>query len=123
MNNEELQYYKERLEAELKETESHLKTVARRNPDNPDDWQPIPEDMNPGTADKNEFADSIEDFEENSAITKRLEIRYNNIREALEKIDSGNYGYCEVGGEKHLIEKEKLEANPSTKTCIEHKDL
>jgi len=36
----------------------------------------------------------------------------------LKKIEDGTYGICEVGGEE--IPEDRLDANPSARTCIEH---
>ena len=98
--------------------EAELKTVGRVNPDNPKDWEPIPEKMDILASDDNEVADSIEAFEENTAILKELEIRYNDVKRALGKITDGSYGICETG--KEPIEKERLEANPAARTCKKH---
>ena len=43
------------------------------------------------------------------------------VDEALEKIEKGTYGICETGGEK--IEEDRLEANPSARTCKAHMGL
>ncbi|MEK7091498.1 MAG: TraR/DksA C4-type zinc finger protein [Patescibacteria group bacterium] len=39
---------------------------------------------------------------------------------ALAKIDAGNYGLCEISQEP--IELDRLEANPSARTCKKHLD-
>jgi RNA polymerase-binding transcription factor DksA len=120
--NLDIKYFKEKLEEELKVLEEELKTVGRRNPDNPEDWEPIPPAKEEyGSADPNEQADNIETYEENTAILKELEIRYNNVKLALKKIEEGTYGICEISEEP--IEKERLEANPAAKTCIKHMDV
>ena len=49
---------------------------------------------------------------------KELEIRYNEVKEALKRIEEGTYGICRVSGEQ--IEPERLEANPAATTCIKH---
>jgi RNA polymerase-binding transcription factor DksA len=46
------------------------------------------------SSDDNEVADSIESYEENTAILKQLEIRFNELKDALERIKNGNYGLC-----------------------------
>jgi len=43
----------------------------------------------------------------------------NKIRKTLEKLEDGNFGYCEVCGEP--IEFKRLEARPVTSLCIECK--
>ena len=111
--------YKEKLEGEKVTLENELRTVGRRNPSNPADWEPTPGVSNGNLrADRNEAADKIEQFEENSAILKELEIRYNNVIGALKKIEDGSFGVCEVSGEK--IEEDRLEANPAARTCKKH---
>ncbi|OHA33679.1 MAG: hypothetical protein A2928_02950 [Candidatus Taylorbacteria bacterium RIFCSPLOWO2_01_FULL_45_15b] len=111
-------HYKKLLEDELRTLESELKTVGRINPDNPKDWEPTPAKMDTDSADQNEVADTIEEFEENAAILKQLEIRFNEVKEGLVRIESGNYGVCKHCGK--IIETGRLEANPAASTCMEH---
>jgi RNA polymerase-binding transcription factor DksA len=111
-------HFKQKLEDELKVLEGELQSVGRRNPSNPADWEPVPTEMNIQHADKNEEADKIEQYEENTAVLKELEIRYNNVKLALEKIEKGTYGKCEISGED--IELDRLEANPAARTCKTH---
>ncbi len=109
--------FKTLLEKEREELEKELRTVGRINPDNPDDWEPVPEQIEQ-ESDPGDRADNIEDYEENTAILRELEIRYNEVKDALEKIENGTYGTCEKGGE--TIDEKRLEANPAARTCIEH---
>jgi RNA polymerase-binding transcription factor DksA len=109
-------YYKSKLEAEMKELVSELQRIGRINPDNPNDWEAVGADLGqPHSADSNEEADDVEEYGEHVAIIDQLEIRFNKIREALERIEQGTYGICKVC-EKN-IEKERLEANPAATTC------
>lgn len=114
----DIQKFKTKLEAELVLVESELKKIARKNPSNPKDWEAVETDMGSDPSDENEVADEMESFGENIAILNKLEPQYNDIKLALEKIENGTYGTCEVSGEE--ISEERLEANPSTRTCIEH---
>ncbi len=107
--------FKKLLQDELKNLEEELKTVGRINPDNPSDWEPVPENMDIDSADDNELADKIEHFEGNSGILKQLETQFNEVKSALLKIDKGTYGICEACGGK--IEEAKLIANPAAKLC------
>lgn len=118
MNNNQQKKYGELIENELSKVEAELKTVGRKNPDSPGDWEPIPEKMDIQVSDDNEVADSIEAFEENTAILKQLEIRYNELKDALKRIADGKFGTCEVCGE--VIESERLDANLAAKTCKLH---
>lgn len=117
---EDLDYesLKKALEAELEVLREELKGIGRVNPDNPADWEALPEPMDTSASDKNESADSIEEFELNTAILKQLEIKWNAVKEALSEIEEGTYGFCKISGEP--IEKERLEANPSARTCLAH---
>lgn len=118
MNTENAQKYKEKLQSELALLEKELSTVGRVNPENPKDWEAVPEEMDITNADPNETADTIESFENNTAILKQLETRHEEIKRALAKIDDGSYGICEIGGEE--IEEDRLEANPAARTCKAH---
>jgi len=112
------EYFKEKLEEELFLVEKELNEIGRKNPDNKNDWEAEPADMNVDSADSNETADNIEEYEENTAVLKELETKYNDIKNALEKIEKGTYGICEVSGEP--IEEERLIANPAARTCKKH---
>lgn len=113
------QYFKEKLEGELKSLEKELSSIGRINPDNKKDWEALPEKTSiEDPADQTEAAENITEFEENTAILKQLEIRFNNVKDALKRIEDGTYGICVIGGKE--IEKEKLDANPSTTTCKKH---
>ena len=114
----DIEHFKKKLEEELEVLTKELESIGRRNPSNPEDWEPRPEKMDTLKADRNEAADRIETNEENSAVLKELEIRYNNIKLALQKIKDGAYGTCEIGGEE--IKLERLEANPAARTCTTH---
>ena len=111
-------HFKSKIEEELKTVIAELKSVGRINPDNPMDWESMPGELDIIQADRNEAADKFEEYENNTAILKQLEIRFNELRGALKHIEQGNYGICTVGGEE--IERERLEANPAATTCIKH---
>lgn len=110
--------YKTKLENELDRLENELKSVGRKNPTNPDDWEAVPAKMDTDPADENEVADSIEEFEDNTGILKQLEIQYNDVKNALKRIEENKFGKCDVC--KNDIESERLNANPSALTCKAH---
>ncbi|MEK7185568.1 MAG: TraR/DksA C4-type zinc finger protein [Patescibacteria group bacterium] len=109
--------YKEKLTEELKLVESELMTVGRKNPENPADWEAVP-DNDIWKLDEDEVADKIDGYETNTGILKQLEIRYNEIKHALKRIEDGSFGICTTGGEQ--IEEARLEANPAATTCVKH---
>lgn len=112
------EHFKIKLEAERNLLEKELGAVGRRNPDNLSDWEATPADKDTSQADENTVADSVEDYEGNVAIVDTLETRYRDLKMALDKIAQGTYGVCETCKEE--IDAERLEANPSARTCRQH---
>lgn len=115
----DINFFKEKLEEELFLVEEELKKVGRKNPDNRLDWEATPPgNFETDNADESETADKIEEYEENTAVLKELEARYNDVKNALTKIGEGKYGSCEVC--QAPIEEERLIANPAARTCKAH---
>lgn len=117
-NDIDIDYFKEKLAEELLLVEKELNDVGRVNPDNKLDWEAEPSDIDADRADSDETADKIEEYEGNTAVLKELEIKFNDVKDALAKIEEGNYGLCEVCHEP--IEEERLIANPAARTCKKH---
>lgn len=117
-NDIDKEFFKEKLTEELSSIEKALEEIGRRNPDNKADWEAEPADFDIDTADDSERADKMEEFEENTAILKDLEERYNDVKDALNKIENGTYGFCEVCGNQ--IEEDRLIANQAARTCKAH---
>ena len=109
---------KQKLQDEKVLLERELASVGRINPDNPEDWEATAEDLNAPQADENERADEITDFEDRCAIEYTLEERYNNIKNALKRIEENTYGTCSVC--HNAIEEDRLLANPAATTCKAH---
>lgn len=112
------EHFKAKLEEEKLSLEQELSQVARKNPDNLSNWDPLPAERDVSQADENTVADSIEEYEENAAIANSLEARYKDILSGLDKIKHGVYGKCQVCQKE--IEIDRLEANPAARTCKEH---
>lgn len=110
-------HMQEKLEAEKKLLEEELGGVARFNEETKQ-WEATPDQDLMGEIDENDAADRFEDFEERTAMVRTLQARYQDVIAAIQKIEAGSYGICEVGGEK--IEADRLEANPAARTCKEH---
>lgn len=111
--------YQKKLEAELATLTTQLRTLGVENPKIPGDWV-TSNHANP-TADLNDVADRTESFNQRRATLAQLETRYRNLKLALEKIDQGTYGVCEVNGK--MIEKDRLDANPAARTCKDHLEV
>jgi RNA polymerase-binding transcription factor DksA len=115
-NDIDIKYFEKKLLDEQERLVKELGTVGRINPDNPNDWEPIPGDGGGQAADKNDYADHIEQYEENTAILRELESELKEVKAALERINKGIYGICEETGE--AITKERLEAYPAARCNI-----
>ena len=113
-----IKHFEKKLKDELKIVETELKTVARKNPENKNDWEAVPDDTETDSPDPNEAADVIEEFGNNKGIANQLEIRFNEIKKALDAIKTNTYGKCSICGEE--IPEKRLEANPAADTCIKH---
>lgn len=114
------QKYKAILEAEKDALEIKLASLGRINPENKNDWEAMPSDFDTDPADDTELGDKMEEMEEQNAVQNQLENRLVDIKRALEKIEAGTYGTCEVSGE--AIEVARLDANPAARTSIAHKE-
>ncbi len=108
---------KKLLEDEKALLENELAKISEKNPQNPADWDAVPENKTE-EADLNVAADIHEEVEERHGISDALEMRLANVNAALARIEEGKYGICEVCGER--IEEDRLEADPAAPTCKEH---
>lgn len=113
-----LEQLREKLESERKLLLEELSRVGRRNPENPEDWEPKSSDLNIPESDWNERADQLEDFGEHNAIEVELEEQLHEVESAIKRIDAGSYGLCAVCGAH--ISNERLFANPAANTCTQH---
>lgn len=112
--------YEKKLKEELLRLTEQLNTIAIQAKDT-GDWVAIPDqEETVGGADANDQGDLIESWNERHAIVAQLEVRYRNIVRALEKINAGTYGTCEISGE--TIEVSRLEANPAARTNIANRE-
>ena len=69
-------------------------------------------------ADPTDAADQIEELLTNVPLVADLQRRAHDVDDALDRMEKGTYGTCEVSGEE--IPLERLQANPAAKTCIAH---
>jgi RNA polymerase-binding transcription factor DksA len=112
-------YFKKKLETEKAELEGDLGKVGRQDPNRPGEWEVKPtNESDPEFRD--DVADQLEEMDEREEIESNLEERYEEINRALERIEAGRFGICEVGGEE--IEADRLEANPAARTCKAHRE-
>ena len=117
----DIETLKQRLLAEEKELKEQLSGLGQQKSEDSDDWDPkSEEEEREHDSDLNVRADNLEEMAETNAVVSDLEIRYKNVTDALERMEKGTYGTCEVSGEP--IEPDRLEANPAARTCKAHMD-
>jgi len=109
--------YRGLLEEEKARLERELATVGRRNPSNPNDWEPTAPGSEP-EADPNDRADQMAEYSGNAAILTDLENRLTEVTDALARLEEGSYGTCRICGKE--IETERLDVDPSADTCVTH---
>jgi RNA polymerase-binding transcription factor DksA len=115
----ELEALRSALETERDSLEEELAGHGRVLND-AGDWEGASIGFDGEESDPTDVADQIEELATNVPLVAELEERHTAIAEALEKMDEGVYGICEVGGDK--IPLERLKANPAARTCLEHAD-
>ena len=114
------QIYKVRLEEMLSDITHELKAIGIHNPQNPSDWIAVPEELDAEEPDLNLAADAVEEWNGRAALVAELEPQYNDIVNALTRIETHVFGTCEIC--KNPIEEKRLDANPIARTCIAHLD-
>ena len=109
--------FKDRLLSEKASLEEELRDIAIFNTET-NLWEATPDQDMTGEIDDNDAADRFEDFEGRTSMVGTMQARLIDVENALDKIEKGSYGMCEVSG--HPIEADRLEANPAARTNKEH---
>jgi DnaK suppressor protein len=117
--NIDLNYFREKLIAEKVQLEQQLSDIGMFNKET-ESWESIPETQEGPESDPNDLADRLENYEERSSMVKTFSSKLTDVLDALEKIESGKYGICEISGEQ--IELARLEANPAARTNKENRN-
>lgn len=118
MEKETVARFKHKLEEELRDVEDKLRSAGLQNDSG--EWEASGDDIDKTATESDELGDRMEEYGEKRAEVDEIQIHWRNIERALEKIENNTYGVCEIGGE--AIEEDRLEANPSARTCKVHMD-
>lgn len=110
---------KAQLEAELSKVTADLESIASQD-EHTGDWVAVPDATELTEADENSEADGIEEWNERRATVAEIEMIYHNTKRALEKIEAGTYGVCEICDQP--IEDDRLSFLPTARTCKAHLD-
>lgn len=115
MNQNLIDELKQSLEKEKKELTEGLQSFSAKDKNLEGDWdtkyQNMGNDWDSNSQEVTEYATKI-------PIEHKLELKLQDVGNALEKISKGTYGICEKCGEP--INEERLKANPSARNCIQH---
>jgi DnaK suppressor protein len=65
---------------------------------------------------KIEAADQLSEFERSQALGQRLKQQLSEVEHALDKLEKGTYGLCDICGQP--IAPERLKALPQTSYCL-----
>lgn len=117
MTKEKLKHFQGLLETEKQALEEQLQSLGHRLNDS-GDWIAVPMEQDGNEADYLDQATHVEAFEDRVGALTQLEVQYHDVTRALNKIANNTYGICEISGDK--IEEDRLEANPSSRTCKKH---
>ncbi|MBI2336819.1 MAG: RNA polymerase-binding protein DksA [Deltaproteobacteria bacterium] len=110
MNKKELEKFKEILLERKKELMVHVEDIRERGV--AFEQEDLPDEV--------DLASSEADQSMNLRLRDRERVLLKKIEKALQKIDRGEYGLCEMCGEE--IGKKRLEARPVTDLCIKCKE-
>ena len=113
---EQLQTLRSALEAERTTLQTDLAQHGEKESDGV--WDPSSSGLTGEEADTSDAADQIEELVTNVPIVHDLASRMHDVDDALQKMENGTYGICEVSGEE--IPFDRLIANPAARTCVAH---
>jgi DnaK suppressor protein len=113
------QEQKERLENEKTILIEELKKISVK--DKGENYSAKEVLENSDVNDLEDQALELADFDNNLTITTELQTQLQEVEIALEKIEKGEYGKCEVCGED--ISEQRLMVLPSASTCREHMEV
>ncbi len=112
MNSEQLQTIKQTL---LEEQDTFIAQIKKHKAEEFDEGELSHYDNHPG-----DEGSALYDETLRRALTEHDIRHLGDIRHALERMDEGTYHLCEVCGKE--INPDRLEALPTTSTCIDHAD-
>ena len=104
------------LLAEKKRLETELGQFAKKNPNNPEDYNA--EFPQLGTSEEDN-ASEVAIYSDNLTLERTLESSLRDVNKALQRIKEGTYGTCRHCAKD--IDPKRLVARPTSSSCIECK--
>ncbi len=110
MNKKQLEHFRAKLLAWRKELLDELTRTVHQMRDEPDN----PADQNDRASQETDMSLELRSRDRERKLIKKID-------EATQRMDAGDYGYCEVCGVE--IGLERLDARPTAELCIDCKTL
>ena len=110
MNKKQLEHFRAKLLAWREELMGEITRTVHQMRDEPDN----PPDPNDRASQETDMSIELRNRDRERKLIKKID-------ESIERIDTGDYGYCEVCGVE--IGVERLEARPTAELCIDCKTL
>lgn len=118
MKKSALEQIKARLLEDKKRLEAELAQFTTKNPHNPNDYDTVFPDL----GDKEEEnASEVAAYSDNLTLERTLESSLRDVRKALERISSGDYGMCRYC--RKPIDEKRLLARPTSSSHVECKQI
>ena len=115
MEPQQVQHFKERLEAKKAEIISQLDVIGTRaDGDEVNFNADFPDYGNTQSIEDN--ASEVSDYATNLSLEKELEDNLHDVDKALKRIADGTYGQCKHCGQE--IEPGRLEIRPESTSCV-----
>lgn len=96
--------------------EEELRQFTNTNSNNEDDFKST--FPNYGDSEEENSAE-VADYGDNLSLEYTLEKSLRDVRQALQRVEDGNYGICKYCG--NLINPERLKARPASSSCMDCK--
>ena len=121
MDEKATQQIQKKLIKEKAQIEKQLKSFADKDENLKGDWDTRFPKWNGGSGSSalETAADAVEEYSSLLPIEHNLELRLQNINEALKRLKKGTYGICEKC--KKQIPDERLKVYPEAKFCMKCK--
>ncbi|MFA6295813.1 MAG: TraR/DksA C4-type zinc finger protein [Patescibacteria group bacterium] len=108
---------KDKLEKEKQQLQKSLGDVATKDPKAKDDYDPKFKNFGDPIFDNTAEAAEVSLYDSNLSVEGNLEQKLKDVDNALDRIKKGTFGKCENCNK--MIDKARLEANPTATYCIE----
>ncbi|OGF31248.1 hypothetical protein A2533_00175 [Candidatus Falkowbacteria bacterium RIFOXYD2_FULL_35_9] len=113
MNKTDLEEITQILLNEKEQLEKELQKFARKNPENPEDYQTQFADLGD---DESDNVSEVAQYSLDISLEQTLEKALRDVNKSLESIKKGNYGNCKYC--KQPIDPKRLKARPTSSSCV-----